>query len=88
VQQLHAAVVAGAQCALGGRQGNVELTLRVLAIDEQWPRDADRQLLDAGEVLDVSGEERRVKGVAGDVLQLTPVCSRRKARRARADAGV
>ena len=47
VQHLHAPVVARDQGALGRRQRNVELTLRVLPVDEQRPGDADRHLRDS-----------------------------------------
>jgi hypothetical protein len=55
--------------ALGGRQRDVELALRVLAVDEERAGEADGHLRDADEVLDVAGEDRRVERVAGDVLE-------------------
>ena len=63
VEQLHAAVVGGDQRALGGRHRDVELALRVLAVDQQRAGDADRDLGDAGEVLDVAGQGGRVERV-------------------------
>ncbi|MEZ5059900.1 MAG: hypothetical protein R2700_00025 [Solirubrobacterales bacterium] len=68
-QQLHAAVVARDQRPLRGRHRNVELALGVLAVDEQGPRETDRHLCDAEEVLDVAGQDPRVEGVASDVLE-------------------
>ena len=69
VQQLHAAVVGGHQRALRGRHRDVELALRVLAVDEQRPGDPERHLGDPGEVLDVAGQDRRVERVGADVLE-------------------
>jgi hypothetical protein len=73
VQQLHPAVVAGDQRSLGRRQRDVELALRVLAVDEQRSGDADRHLGDADELLDVPGQLRGVERVVA-------TCSRRGVR--------
>ena len=68
VQQLHAPVVAGDQRPFGCRQRHVELSPRVLTLDQQRPRDPDRHLRGADEVLDVPGGQGRVEGVPADVL--------------------
>ncbi len=70
VEDLHAAAVGGDERALGGRQRDQELALRVLAVDSQRAREADRDLGDADEVLDVAARHRRVEGVPVDVLEL------------------
>jgi hypothetical protein len=70
VEQAHAAVVRSDERALGCRQRNVELALRVLAVHEQRPRQADRYLRDTEELLDVAGQSRRVERVVRHVLQL------------------
>jgi hypothetical protein len=44
VEHLHAAVVRGHQRALGGGQRDDELALRVLAVDEERPGEAERHL--------------------------------------------
>ena len=69
VQQLHAAAVARHQGALGGGQRHVERPPGVLAVHQQRPRDPDRHLGDADEVLDVAVEHGRVEGVAAEVLR-------------------
>jgi hypothetical protein len=69
VQQLHPAVVARDQRALGRGQRDVELALRVLAVDQQRACDADRHLRDPDELLDVAGQHLRIERVARDVLQ-------------------
>ena len=58
VEHLDAAVVGGDQRALGGRQRDEELALRVLAVDLERAGEADRHLRDAGEVLDVALGDR------------------------------
>ncbi len=68
VEDLHAAAVGGDQRPLGGRERNQELALGVLAVDQQRPREADRNLRHADEVLDVAARHRRVEGEAIDVL--------------------
>ncbi len=70
VEQPHAAVVAGDQRPLGRRERHVELALRVLAVDEQRAGEADRDLGDADEVLDVAAGDGRVEGVVREVLEL------------------
>ena len=69
VEQLHAAVVGGDQRALGGRHRDVELALGVFAVDEQRAGDAERDLRDAGEVLDVARHLGGILGVGPHVLQ-------------------
>ena len=69
VQQLHAAVVGGDERALGGRHRDVELALGVLAVDEQRARDPERDLGDAGEVLDVARQLGGIQRVGADVLE-------------------
>src|SRR5919109_52120 len=68
-QQPHAAVVARDQRALGGSERHVELALGVLAVDEQRPGHAERDLSDADEVLDVALGDPRIERVLGDVLE-------------------
>ena len=58
------------QRALGGRQRDVELALRVLAVDEQRAGHTERDLRNADEVLDVAGGQIGVERVAADVLQV------------------
>jgi hypothetical protein len=67
--QLHPAVVAGHQGALGGGHGDVEVALRVLPVNQQRPRQAQRHLGDADEILYVSGDFRGVEGVGGHMVQ-------------------
>ncbi len=69
VQQAHAAVVAGHQRSLGGGHRHVELALGVLAVDQQRPRQPDRNLGDSDEMLDVAGGERRIERIIGYVLK-------------------
>ena len=61
--QLHAAAVRRDQRALGRRERDEELPLRVLAVDQQRPGQPDRHLRDAEEVLDVARQRRRVERV-------------------------
>ena len=68
-EQPHPAVVAGDQRAFGGRQRDEEVALGVLAVDPQRAGEADRDLRDAEEVLDVAGQRRRVERVAADVVE-------------------
>ena len=69
LEQAHAAVVAGDQRALGGRQRNIEVSLGVLAVDAQRTGHADRNLRDAGEVLDVARQHARVERELPDVIE-------------------
>ena len=52
-----AAAVGGDQRRLGGRQRDVEVALRVHAVDAQRAGEPDRHLHGADEVLDVAGED-------------------------------
>ena len=63
VEQPHAAVVAGDQRALGGRERNVEVALGVLAVDPQRTGQADRHLGHADEILDVAGQHAGIERV-------------------------
>src|ERR1044071_1656974 len=70
VEQAHPAAVAGDQRALGGRQRDVEVALRVLAVDPDRAGEAEWHLGHPGEVLDVAGDEGRRDRVHADVAQL------------------
>ena len=72
VDQLHAAVVARHQGALGRGQRHVERPAGMLAVNQQRPRHPDRHLGHADEVLDVPGQDRRVERIAADMLRGHP----------------
>jgi hypothetical protein len=57
----------------------------VLAVDEQRPGEADRDLGDAGELLDVAGQDGGIERVRAD---FAPVCVSANSRRLRAASWV
>ena len=69
VEHLHPAVVGGDERALGGREGDEELALRVLAVHPQRPREPDRDLRHAAEVLDVAPGHLGIERVGRHVVQ-------------------
>ena len=70
VEHLHPAVVRGDERALRRRHRDEEVAVGVLAVDRQRPGDAERDLRDADEALDVALQRVRVERVVRDVLEL------------------